>query len=213
MSPEYYRGYPARFERGQREAVRWSLGCMGPFLLLAILGAGCSLYAWHSAGRGPLWWSTIGLLIFVAYFVYLLITGLFPAWQTTIVPYFESSPGHINTFGRGKYLARNCQNLDRIAIEQGFDPMSAFGFYDDLFGETVVWHDSHRGLATFSAIRSVLEQNPGKIPFQAQTLEEIALVEESLHLAAQKQIRFSLLLRMCDVTNAQEWEIRQGTCF
>ena len=89
----------------------------------------------------------------------------------------------------------------------------AFGFNDDLAGETLTWHSSADGLATFAGLREALEKRPDQFPNQRSLLQDLSAVEEALQMAANSQIGFCLLLRVGASTSAQEWELRQGTCF
>ena len=89
---------------------------------------------------------------------------------------------------------------------------SAFGWHDDMRGETVVWHDPAVGLKTVKALLTHLggEDCRGPTWRASWTIWNASPMRRS---AVAEGCRFSLLLRYSDGTNGQEWEIRQGSCF
>jgi hypothetical protein len=210
---EYFRGYPARFAGERRSAIRGTLGCAGPFFLASWLGFACSVYAFsESAGRVGMW-GMLGLLGFAIYFSMILGFAFRVARQTSIVPYFQQEVGDIHSFAQGHAVARSCQMLDELALQLGLTPLSAFSFNDDLAGETVVWHPSGHGLATFSGLLAALHERPNFVPRQDQLFKELTNIVDALKKATNRNIPFSLLLRVGDSTSSLEWERRKGTCF
>lgn len=210
---EYFRGYPARFAGERRTAIRWTLSFIGPLFLLALFGSICAAYAVSvfRGGKGSL--LLCGLLGLAAYFGLILVLGLRVAAQTTIVPYFQKPLGDIHTFAQGHAVARSCQALDGLAAGLGLTPLSAFGFNDDLAGETVNWHPPAQGLATISGLLAALRDHPETIPRQDRLIKELTAIEHALQKAVACDVPFCLLLRTADVTSSLEWERRQGTCF
>ena len=158
-------------------------------------------------------WSAVGLIALALLFLSSLVAQLNVAWQTSIVPYFEKSPGEIETFCQGHQIARNCERLDLLAGELGLTPISAFGFNDDLAGETVEWHAADSALATFQALAAAVAQSPERFLKPNKLQKELSAVVDALQKAREKNIRFCLLLRIGDSTSVQEWEVRKGTCF
>lgn len=113
-----------------------------------------------------------------------------------MVPYFarELSPypgATLRAFQRGRFLYQELAFLDRIAREQGVEPLSAFGFADDHFGQEVRWHAASDGLRTLEALRRELDGNANR--GVAADLEALAYV---LSVAAEQGVAFSLVLRL-----------------
>ena len=92
-----------------------------------------------------------------------LIGGIGGRYETfryvRIMPYFQRSLGEIDTFLNGKALVRSLKQLDAVAIEQGVQPLSAFGFNDDLRGETLVWYAPEDGLKTIETLLNELKRS------------------------------------------------------
>ena len=91
--------------------------------------------------------------------------------------------------------------------------MSAFGFNDDLAGESLIWHEPEAGLRTISGLVSVLRQGSDRSHIDKQLIEELTAIEEALRKASDRGVLFCLLLRVGDGTSGREWEQRQGSCF
>ncbi|MBS0262283.1 MAG: hypothetical protein JSS02_10065 [Planctomycetes bacterium] len=210
---QYFRGYPARFEEARRQSLTGAWGCCGPVLLISLGCVGFSAWAlcqtWGT-------WELVAVLGFVTWTVLVgssLIAQVNVAWQTSIVPYFQSEIGGIESFASGYAVARACQSLDALAAELGLLPLSAFGFNDDWAGEQLVWHAPAEGLATCQGLLAALADRPGALPGQERVIRELRRIAAALQKAHEKKIPFCLLLRVGDGTNAMEWEQRQGTCF
>ncbi|MFO0910949.1 MAG: hypothetical protein U0794_21845 [Isosphaeraceae bacterium] len=152
--------------------------------LLALFGLANGMSMWHATYRGD-----------------------------SIVPYFPSKVGNIDTFGRGHRLARWFEPLEELAATLNVRPLSDFGFADDLAGEKVVWHDPADGLRTVEALRASVADRDTGIPHDPRLLEDLQHLSEALAIARDRKIAFSLLYRAMDGTSAQEWEVRQGTAF
>lgn len=95
---------------------------------------------------GTMFWSVWPILTAFAFAIFLLfgviggIGGLYETFRhIRNIPYFQRSLGAVDTFLIGKALARSLKQLDAVAMEQGVQPISAFGFNDDLRGEALVW--------------------------------------------------------------------------
>ncbi|MFN0053933.1 MAG: hypothetical protein ACKV0T_17275 [Planctomycetales bacterium] len=209
---EYCDGFPGRFRRDRRETLRWSLGCLGPFLLASLIGGAASTFAyWSHAAPGDLF-RTLALGAFVCYFAFLIWRAVAVASETAIVPYFQRPLGGIVTFSGGHRVARSCRRLDELAAQRGLTPLSAYGFNDDLQGEPLNWHPPEQGLATFdgllAGIYEVADSDVDK-----RLVEELTAMRDALEKAVVQRVPFCLLLRVGDSTNAQEWELRQGSCF
>ncbi|MBI3866267.1 MAG: hypothetical protein HY290_30680 [Planctomycetia bacterium] len=210
---EYFRGYPGRFRRERRKNIGCSLSWNGPFFVAALVGSICTIYA---AVEFHGWKEAVQLTVFLgltAFFGFGLWITLRVASQTTIVPYFQKALGDIDTFAQGHAVARSCQALDALADQLGLTPLSAFGFNDDLAGETVVWHPPAQGLATVAGLVASLKTTESLSPDRDLLIKELSNIEHALQKATDANVPFCLLLRTADVTSAIEWERRQGTCF
>ena len=154
-----------------------------------------------------------GLAAFVIFFGCGLGSAFQTARHTGIVPYFQQRLGEIETFARGKAIAKNCQALDELAEQKVLRPLSAFGFNDDFSGEVLTWHAPEEGLATVSGLLSALRASPQMIRESAEIIEELTAVEHALRIACERGVPFCLLLYTAAGTNAMEWEQRKGSCF
>lgn len=204
----YWRGYPAHYRR-QLPRVLLNAGCA--FLLvvlLPLLGAA----AWFASGAG-----VVPKLLFGG------ALGAFAAWcalayfrprsifQVRVVPYFERQVGGIRTFLAGSALARHWERLDDLARELDSDPLSAFGFAEDLEGEPVIWHDAAKGYDTVEALRQRIERE--WVTRDLDLLRDLDALAHALSRAAEQRIRFSLLVWVGDGTSPMEMARRTGTFF
>lgn len=170
------------------------LGTATVSLLLSSLSP--FLRAGEGVVLGILWWGAI--------------RGILADPVPGIAPYFERRVGDIHTYSRGKALGMLCPKLDELASTLGINPISSFGFADDFYGGTPVWHDATEGLRTFSALKQELERRGGQ---QDPALnEEMRLIIEALEKAAAQSIRFCLVIPAC-YTNGMEHEQRKGSFF
>lgn len=71
-----------------------------------------------------------------------------------ILPYFAKGNERVvaTTFMSGHALSQHFQILEDMAMRRECEPLSTFGFADDLRGETLVWHDAKRGLKTVDTL-------------------------------------------------------------
>lgn len=130
-----------------------------------------------------------------------------------IYPYFETRVGGICTFASGYEIARHFRDLDQIVVDRGGIPLSRFGFNDDMSGEKVEWHDAASGLSTCILLLEEIEKHADRFSNHKKLRLELERMCHALQQASERGIRFSLLLRHGDATNAQEWDLRQGTAF
>ena len=150
--------------------------------------------------------------IFV-YYQLAVVTGLNDILRhAAVVPYFPRRVGEITTFCSGESLAQHVDELDELARTHDVAPLSAFGWNDDLEGETVVWHASTEGLKTVNFLLIALEREETGWDDHAATMADLKQIAHALERADAQRIPFSFLLRHSTVTNGQEWEVRQGTC-
>lgn len=130
-----------------------------------------------------------------------------------IIPYFSARVGELETFLAGKSLARSFQKLERLATEIGVQPLSAYGFADDLCGETLVWHTAADGLVTTRHLQEAVATRSDEFADAAGILDDLQKLEHALKRASEKNIEFCLMLRHGAVTSGLEWDRRQGTAF
>ncbi len=211
---DYCEGYPVRFRRGRRRAIVGAIGCLAPFLVASLVGLTCASYGFLEAPRALAVTRLVGLLVLSSLFGFWLWEGLCVARSTTIVPYFERRVGDIHTFGSGSEVAKHCQELDEFSLRLGLTPLSAFGFDDEYFGEKLTWHSAEIGLVTVVGLLQFFRENDDRtVSSNGQLIRELVAIEDALRKAAEHGIKFCLLLRIGNVTNAMEWEQRKGTCF
>jgi hypothetical protein len=151
-----------------------------------------------------------------ALFLYALLAGAASVWDSrrvAIIPYFECEVGEIDTFLAGQALARHVVPLDELAENRGLTPLSAFGYGDDLLGEPVVWHQPAEGISTVEGLLAALETEPSPVADRENVRRDLTRMAHALRRAADREIRFSLLMRHGNATSALEWERRIGTAF
>ena len=202
-------GYPPKHQEHVRRIRRWLVRN------LLILGAASLVL---SCGYLRDWppSAVFALAPFVA-FLFLLLLLLIPgavddAFHVAVLPYFpKSNPGvYGRTFLNGQALARQCVPLDTLARERGLEPLSAFGFADDMEGEPVVWHDAGRGLETVSGLLAALRQEPSRVDDAASVIDDLERIETSLQSARRLGVPFCLLLRRGSTASGAEMDARQG---
>lgn len=130
-----------------------------------------------------------------------------------VVPYFRSRVDEIDTFCHGAYLARHTGELDELARQLGVTPLSSFGWDDDMFGGTPVWHDASAGLKTVDTLLAHVAAEGLAWDDHAGVVDDLKRIAHALSRAAGRGIGFCLLLHYWAATNGLEWEQRRGTCF
>ena len=131
-----------------------------------------------------------------------------------ILPYFKKGVhpdlARGDTFVHGKALARNSVYLDALAQQYSLQPLSSFGFADDLHGETPVWHEAHCGLKTVSGLLKVLEEQPYLLEDAHAIMDDLGRIEGSLYQAHEYNTPFCLLLRIGNSASGHEMDVRAG---
>jgi hypothetical protein len=208
------RGIDAR----RRETLRATV--VAALVAAALAGTPATLFTYASIRVESPWWAglvtvpAVVALVLFAWVAFAMTAMLLEVvFFSSVCPYFESRGGDIETFGHGRALVRRHRELDALACRLGVAPLSSFGFADDLAGETLVWHDAADGLTTVEALLGALTPTgPGcEIPRREPIVADLRRVADALAKAREKGIRFCLMVRSGDGTNAQEWQIRQGT--
>ncbi len=158
--------------------------------------------------------AALALAIFIL-FVWANALGIYDTYRyIRIVPYFDRTVGDINTYTAGSGLARYCLKLDETAAASGQTAISAFGFNDDLRGQTLVWHSAADGLKTVKAVLAAVEAKPDDFDDPCSGVgDDLERLAEALRLANEQGIRFCLLLLHGCTTSGHEWDVRQGTAF
>lgn len=141
-------------------------------------------------------------------------------------PYFAEPLGDSKCYFHGHAVARNCEELDRLADRIGTPRLSSFGFNDDFKGETLTWHPADVGLESVTELLDHLSELPvsGHSDNVADSdnaadrdLTEIAddlgRFESALHTAAERDVKFCLVLLHSTSTDEREHDIRQGSFF
>jgi hypothetical protein len=206
-------GYPERYWLDMATTLRRTT----VVLLLAVAAAvGTTFYAIAADGAHEEAAAGCAVLADVVFILVLFgsVLGIPTALRrASVVPYFDRAVGEIETFAHGYALARHLGELDTDAFALGMTPLSAFGWNDDLNGETLVWHDADAGLKTVNALLARVQGEDLARADQLNVADDLKRMSHALARAATKGARFCLLLRYCDATNGQEWEVRKGTCF
>jgi hypothetical protein len=137
---EYWHGYPARrrrqFYRNLVWAIAWSLIFIGPCALGVVVA---TYLVVHQVPHGTAFLSVFVLLLSILAFAH--YRHFSDHWVARVVPYFDrnganSVPWEMPAFSSGEALASNLEYLDQVAHEAGVEPLSTFGFLDDLSGES-----------------------------------------------------------------------------
>lgn len=143
----------------------------------------------------------------------LLVTLLDYRHFVHIHPYFEKPVSAGGAFLSGEAVAKNLESLDALADELSVTPLSEYGFADDFFGEQLTWYEPEAGLRTITTLLGVLEQQGERFDDAALVAKDLRKIADALRNAIRLNVRFCLLVRACNATNAMEWEQRIGTAF
>ena len=211
-------GYPLQYKESVRRAQR-SMGRGLPLWGLVSLWLCYGFFHdWPQPFFGLAPFVTLFFLIYAAMTIPILVE----IRTVCILPYFKKGRTHDNwaepdrniakvegnTFLYGKSLARNCLFLDKLALQAGLDPLSHFGFRDDLGGETVVWYEAEQGLRTVTGLLLLLEQQPHLLEEAGLIMDDLGLLEETLQSAAALRVSFCLLLRQGNTASGHEMDMR-----
>lgn len=119
-----------------------------------------------------------------------------------IAPYFEKRlledpalPGRPDTdpFKRGKALAKQCRQLDGLAVSRQVYALSHFGFADDFEGEEVTWHGAGDGIRSMAGLLGGLDGSA--LAFAGEVKEDLQSIAGALQRAQKQEVRFCLILR------------------
>ena len=135
--------------------------------------------------------------------------------KTRIVPYFvrqieEHGGGSTRAFVRGRGLYRDIVALEDLAGTLGVTPLSAFGFADDYYGQTVHWHAASEGLRTAEALRQALNT---RLPGARDASDDLDALASVLRIAANRGVDFCLTVRIQRKDSLQvvsSMEVRHG---
>ncbi len=215
---EYYKGYPAKVREYQStDKRRGFLGCL-PFWLAAGATTLMVVYTFES----PL--DAVLLLIVGSLFLWftkmLVQTVTEDESIARIVPYFAERLDELECYGHGYAVARDCEKLDRLADRIGTRRLSSFGFNDDIRGETLTWHPANVGLESVTDLLEHLGQLPATGHSEVTQGSDLADVtadlrrfESALRRAAERDLKFCLVLLADTGTSGQEHDIREGSFF
>ena len=202
-------GLPPQHFEAVRDARRYALNAIGVTGIIFVL----LLF-------GTMFWSVWPVLTALAFAIFLLfgvIGGLGGFCETfhyvRIMPYFQRSLGEIDTFLVGKALVRSLKQLDAVAVDKGVQPLSSFGFKDDLRGETLVWYAPSEGLQTVEALLNELERLEIPEAIRNGILKDLCSWKDALQRASTENVQFCILLRHGNSTSGHEWDVRKGSAF
>ena len=215
MKVRRYIGYPKQVLWELVSGWLVGIGLLALGMFLAALPVLNFIEIWQRQEDYPELGAWIGAILGVALcalFTYITVTSvleLITGNSVMIVPYFEQAVG-ASTFACGGEVARSCRYLDDLAINAREKPISAFGFHDDLSGDTLVWHLPQEGLRTFATLIAEIES--ADLAGDRRLLFELRLIKHALLNAEAQGTRFCLLIRG-GYTNQLEHERRQGSFF
>jgi hypothetical protein len=203
-------GYPPEYWVHVRRARAWLVRS------LLISGGAALFLGWgytHDLLPEPfVCLAPLSALLFL--FLLLFIPGTLDSIRVVgIRPYFNKSHPGVSgrlSFLSGEALARNCAYLDKLALGASLEPLSCFGFADDLGGGQVTWYEPERGLRSVSGLLTVLRQDPSLLREAEAVIAELVLVEVKLRDAVRHQAPFCLLLRYGSYVSPPEMDARQG---
>jgi len=206
----------------QREVRRLRLDCLVANLihpislllnfgmLLAVVGA---LVTLPELWREPSLATAASAAILTAAAVWLSWIRISGVWhgiaaRPRVVPYFQTRLGaHDKPYTRGAFehgfgVADKMAALDAAASERGVAQPSEFGFSD----EPRRWWDARDGLRTLDAIA-------GSVADSDELDQDLAALRSALEKAAEKEIRFALLVRLGpdDFISLYEMDTRKGS--
>ncbi len=219
---EYYEGYPAKVREYQQSDGSTAFWICLPFVLAF------GVTTW-------LIWNTLeGLFDYVL----LATVGSLFLWLTWVmvgasradesiahvVPYFAKRLGDSECRSHGYAVASNCEKLDRLADRKGTRRLSAFGFNDDLRGESVTWHPANAGLESVTDLLDHLGKSyarnadaDGLQEADGDDLQEVVAdlrrFESALRSAVESEVRFCLVLLTGTGGSGKEHDVRQGSFY
>lgn len=202
-------GYPPKHYEELGSAKRYAfkaLAVTGSFMLIAL-----AVVLYYGIHPGV---AAFAIAIFVLFGV---IGGLGWVYDSTryvrVMLYFGRALGDIDTFLAGYTLARYLGQLDALATAHGAEPISAFGFADDLRGETLVWHDANEGLQCVRTLRQAIEGQPIANDVRSEIERDLLAWEHALNKASEQDVKFCVLLMHGNSTSGHEWDVRKGSAF
>ncbi len=202
-------GYPLKHFDEIRAAKRYAIRA------IAITGTTfASLLAGTIFGPvSPLATATAGAV----FLMFGLFGGLGSLYDTChyvqVILYFERSLGEIDTFLAGNTMVRVMKQLDAIATEENVQPLSTFGFADDIRGEDLHWHDPVNGLQSIEAILQRLAESEVPTAILKPLRDDLNKWKHALERAASEIVLFCILVRHGNSTSGQEWDVRKGSAF
>ncbi|MBX3435743.1 MAG: hypothetical protein KF847_20690 [Pirellulales bacterium] len=176
-------GYPPRYHDTVRRSWRFSLWLASLTLLVAGLAVVATLYL-----NLPAVFAAAALAVCLLFGLFGNVMSLIDVRSVRLTPYFQRTVGEIETFLSGKALARNLRFLDDRAVQQGVEPLSSFGFADDLLGETPVWRQPAEGLRTCRALLEGLRQGAGPVGDDGATLRWTVTLRCASYIGAGEDI-------------------------
>lgn len=158
--------------------------------------------------HGP---STLLPGLFTAAFLVMLVSSLVGAVEqlkVRVQPYFERPLGDVNAWDGGKSLLWHSRDLDQMAECLSLRPLSSFSSGDDLVqGEELQFHDATEALRTVEQLLSKAK----KSRFSKELISDLTQLHDVLQSAAQKNVRFCLLLCEGHPSRCHETSARKGS--
>jgi hypothetical protein len=161
-------------------------------------------------------WESALFIALIPEIIILLITLIGPLdlyhtlHDVFVTPYFESAVGGVRITCIGKQIARHLEELDDLARLHDVTPLAEFGWNDDLKGEVNVWRDAPSGMKTVNVLLSYFQGDEFAGGGQPGVVDELKVLAQSLSQAADRGIRFCLLLFCGGGTNEMKEARRKG---
>lgn len=167
-------------------------------------------FAWIPGAKPYIGFCSAGVAILLLAF-WLAIGYVITVNNIRILLYFDKEVyDESNTFLLGRKIAINVKQLDEIARNVGVMPLSAFGFYDDLKGDALVWHDPSEGIKTFVGLIDFIRRQTPLLSDSDILIVELDAMAKRLRQASLGGAHFCLQLRYGSRWDAHEMSIRKG---
>ncbi|NBV24884.1 MAG: hypothetical protein EBS05_23565 [Proteobacteria bacterium] len=162
-------------------------------------------------------WTTVLLTLIASVLFFWFLRNAFAEFREVqnarIVPYFQQRGGKGEAFTTGLALSRNCEQLDKLAVELSLEPLSHFGFADDISSEAVQWHSASAGLYSVRGLLHYLQAESGLVSDAEHIIADLEKIEVALQGAEAREVRFCLILRQGfdRMISPVEMDRRQGS--
>ena len=195
--------YPVKYLETRRRDIIRSLS------VVSVVGCGAGALSWVSVVGNVTPTVAAFATAFALVVALINVLGLRDYRQSSIYPYFTARISGRSDWPGHRALLRNGRAIDDAISAHGAKPLSFFGFADDLYGGTVVWHDPAEGIASIRIAEAVLPSMPISEDDRLLLGPIFRNVIDRLDRARKEQVQFCFIIRG-GATNGLEQECRQG---